>query len=107
MKRAGELLKVSRSAYYQHRAAGPSPRERVDTELAERIAEVHEASAGTYGSARVHAELHAQGRRHSRADQQATTAGPPTDPVTARRWWYAAFCSRSPSPPCACWPSSN
>lgn len=66
MKRACELLKVSRSAYYQHRAAGPSPRQRVDTELAERIAEVHEASAGAYGSPRVHAELRAQGRRHSR-----------------------------------------
>ncbi|MFY1668549.1 IS3 family transposase [Plantactinospora sp. WMMB334] len=66
VKRACELLKVSRSAYYQHRAAGPSPRQRVDTELAERIAEVHDASAGTYGSPRVHAELRAQGRRHSR-----------------------------------------
>ncbi|MFY1692801.1 IS3 family transposase [Plantactinospora sp. WMMB782] len=66
VKRACELLKVSRSAYYQHRAAGLSPRQRVDTELAERIADVHDASAGTYGSPRVHAELRAQGRRHSR-----------------------------------------
>jgi transposase InsO family protein len=60
------LLKVSRSAYYQHRNVGPSTRERVDAELTERIGQIHDASAGTYGSPRVHAELHAQGRRHSR-----------------------------------------
>lgn len=83
VKRACELLKVSRSAYYQHRVAGPSPRQRVDTELAERIAEVHEASAGTYGSPRVHAELRAQGRRHSRKR-------------TARLMLTAGLCGRTP-----------
>ncbi len=66
VKRACELLKVSRSAYYQHRTAGPSERRRVDADLTERIGRIHDESAGTYGSPRVHAELHAQGRRHSR-----------------------------------------
>ncbi|WP_406079115.1 IS3 family transposase [Micromonospora sp. NBC_00858] len=66
VKRACELLEVSRSAYYQHPGAGPSTRVRQDVELTEKIIEVHDASAGTYGSPRVHAELRAQGRRHSR-----------------------------------------
>ncbi|MET8354433.1 IS3 family transposase [Micromonospora sp. NPDC005206] len=66
VKRACELFEVSRSAYYQHHAAGPSTRVRQDVELTEQIIEVHDASAGTYGSPRVHAELRAQGRRHSR-----------------------------------------
>lgn len=86
MKRACELLKVSRSAYYQHRAAGPSPRQRVDTELAEPIAEVHEASAGTYGSPRVHAELAAQGRRHSRKRVARLMRGAGLCGRTPKRW---------------------
>jgi transposase InsO family protein len=64
VKRACELLKVSRSAYYAHRN-GPSEHDQQDAELTEKIVEVHEASAGTYGAPRVHAELRAQGRRHS------------------------------------------
>jgi transposase InsO family protein len=63
--RACQLLEVSRSAYYAHRA-GPSARVQQDAELTERIIEVHEASGGTYGAPRVHAELLDQGRRHSR-----------------------------------------
>jgi transposase InsO family protein len=65
VKRACQLLEVSRSAYYVHRA-GPSHRVRQDAELTERIVEVHDTSAGTYGAPRVHAELRDQGRRHSR-----------------------------------------
>jgi transposase InsO family protein len=65
VKRACQLLEVSRSAYYAHRS-GPSQRARQDAELTGRIIAVHDASAGTYGAPRVHAELRAQGRRHSR-----------------------------------------
>ncbi|MEU5554073.1 DDE-type integrase/transposase/recombinase [Micromonospora sp. NPDC047793] len=65
MKRSRELLKVSRSAYYQHRTR-PSRRDRDDADLTARIADIHAVSAGTYGAPRVHAELVAQGRRHSR-----------------------------------------
>ena len=61
VRRACELLKVSRSAYYPHRSTGPSTRERVDADLTGRISRIHEASAGTYGAPRVHAELCAQG----------------------------------------------
>jgi transposase InsO family protein len=66
VKRACALLKVSRAAYYAHRNAGPSARERTDTVLTEHIVRVHEESRGTYGAPRVHAELRAQGHRHSR-----------------------------------------
>ena len=65
VKRACALLKVSRAAFYQHRA-GPSPREREDAELTGRIRAVHEESKGRYGAPRVHAELRRRGRRHGR-----------------------------------------
>jgi putative transposase len=65
VKRACELLEVSRSAYYAHRG-GPSTRARADAELTDRIIAVHDASGGTYGAPRVHAELWAHGQRHSR-----------------------------------------
>ena len=66
VKRACELLQVSRAAYYTHRTAGPSARERVDATLTEKIIEVHDESNGTYGTPRIHAELVDQGYRHSR-----------------------------------------
>ena len=66
VKRACELLKVSRSAYYAARGDGPSQRAAQDAELAERVKAVHEESKGRYGSPRVHAQLQAQGLRHSR-----------------------------------------
>jgi len=66
VKRACELLKVSRAAYYAARKDRPSRRERDDAELAEQVKKVHEESKGRYGAPRVHAQLHDQGRRHSR-----------------------------------------
>jgi transposase InsO family protein len=64
--RACTLLEVSRAAYYAHRNARPSQRASDDAILTEKITEVHRESRGTYGSPRVHAELQAQGHRHSR-----------------------------------------
>jgi transposase InsO family protein len=66
VKRACELMKVSRSAYYQHARGEQSARQRVDQTLIEQITVVHERSKGTYGAPRVHAELAAQGHRHGR-----------------------------------------
>ncbi len=66
VKRACELLKVSRSAYYQARGDEPSARERNDAELAAAVKKAHEDSKGRYGAPRVHAQLRAQGKRHSR-----------------------------------------
>ncbi len=66
VKRACELLKVSRAAYYAARDGRPSDRERVDAALAAEIKTVHDDSKGRYGAPRVHAQLRAEGRRHSR-----------------------------------------
>ncbi len=65
VKRACELLKVSRAAFYQH-LAGPSARERADAEIAVAIQSVHTESKSRYGSPRVHAQLARDGRRHGR-----------------------------------------
>jgi transposase InsO family protein len=65
VKRACELLKVSRAAFYQH-LSGPSSRERADVELAAEITAVHQESKGRYGSPRVHAQLARRGRHHGR-----------------------------------------
>jgi len=64
VKRACELLEVSRSAYYTRNSK--SARERVDEQLTVKILEVHAASKGIYGAPRIHAELADAGLRHSR-----------------------------------------
>ena len=66
VKRACELLKVSRAAYYAARQDQPCSRQQDDAELAEQIRAVHGESKGRYGAPRVHAQLRARGRRHSR-----------------------------------------
>ena len=66
VKRACELLKVSRAAYYAARDGQPSGRDRGDAELTTRITAEHKRSRGRYGAPRIHAELRRQGRRHSR-----------------------------------------
>jgi transposase InsO family protein len=66
VKRACELLEVSRAAYYAHRGSGPSPRALEDAALLEAITAIWDESKGTYGAPRVHAELVATGRRCSR-----------------------------------------
>ena len=66
VKRACELLEVSRSAYYQQRTDQPTDREQSDAELTEHIIELHQTSKGRYGAPRIHAELRRKGRRHGR-----------------------------------------
>jgi hypothetical protein len=66
VKRACELLKVSRSAYYAAREGSPSRHEAQDADLAAQVKAAHEDSKGRYGAPRVHAALRAQGKRHSR-----------------------------------------
>ncbi len=66
VKRACELLKVSRAAYYARRTGTPGPRAVRDAELTERITEVHTASRGSYGAPRVHAALKREGEQCGR-----------------------------------------
>jgi transposase InsO family protein len=66
IKRACELLKVSRAAYYAHRADSPSTRQLVDQELTEHIRQAHQRSKGRYGAPRIHAQLRRDGHRHGR-----------------------------------------
>jgi transposase InsO family protein len=85
VKRACELLEVSRAAFYA-RLAGPSRRDRADAVLAAEIRAVHRESRGRYGAPRVHAELRRKGHRHGRKRiarlmRQAGLAG-----QAARRW---------------------
>jgi transposase InsO family protein len=89
VKRACELLEVSRSAYYQHRAvqaAGGSVRHRADAALTEKIRTIHTGSGGTYGSPRVHADLTDQGVRLSRKRVARLMRADGLVGVTPKRW---------------------
>ena len=66
VKRACELLEVSRAAYYTHCAGAPSARQVADEQLTERIRHAHQASKGRYGAPRIHAQLRRDGHRHGR-----------------------------------------
>jgi transposase InsO family protein len=89
VKRACELLKVSRSAYYADaalQAAGGSARARQDAELTEKIIAFHQRSGGTYGSPRIHADLAEAGiacarKRAARLMRESGTYG-----KTRRAW---------------------
>lgn len=54
---ACRVLRVSPSGFYEWRDRPLSRRDRSDLELTSTIRQIHEASRGTYGSPRVHAEL--------------------------------------------------
>jgi transposase InsO family protein len=86
VKRACELLEVSRAAYYAQRTDQPSTRQREDAELTEQITGLHKQSKGRYGSPRIHAELRRRGKRHgkkrvARLMKQANLRG-----RTPKRW---------------------
>ena len=66
LKRACELLEVSRAAYYAQRPGTPSARQVADAALTEQIRQAHQSSKGRYGAPRVHAELHRRGHRHGK-----------------------------------------
>ena len=66
VKRACELLKVSRAAFYARRTAAPGPRAVRDAKLTGKIIEVHAISRGSYGAPRIHAALQRAGDRCGR-----------------------------------------
>jgi hypothetical protein len=83
VKRACELLKVSRAAFYQH-LAGPSQHAQDDTALTAEIQVVHAQSKGRYGAPRVHAELrHLALVTALMADGVAAAAGRAKPPANA------------------------
>jgi transposase InsO family protein len=55
------LLEVSASGFYAWKARSMSTHEREDVKLSAKIEAIHRHSYGTYGSPRVHAELHSLG----------------------------------------------
>jgi hypothetical protein len=59
------MLGVSRSGYYAWRSRPPSVRSMVDADLTRAIIGIHQASRGTYGRPRIHAELRYEGTRCS------------------------------------------
>jgi putative transposase len=61
-----QLLGVSPSGYYAWTKRQPSRRARADAALVAEIRTAHEASRGTYGVPRIHAELAAKGIRVGR-----------------------------------------
>jgi transposase InsO family protein len=84
VKRACELLQVSRSAYYRRNHV--SARARTDEGLTADIIAIHDASRGTYGVPRIHAELAAAGRRHGRKRIARLLRGTGRRGRSPRRW---------------------
>jgi putative transposase len=60
------VLGVSPSGYYAWRHRGPSAHTRKDIELTQKIRLYHQASRGTYGAPRIHADLADEGIRVGR-----------------------------------------
>ena len=86
LKRACELLEVSRAAYYAHRAGSVSARQRTDDELSDHIRQAHQASKGRYGAPRIHAELRRRGHRHGRKRIARLMRAAGLRGRTPRRW---------------------
>jgi transposase InsO family protein len=86
VKRACELLEVSRAAYYAHRAGTASSRQRTDQELTEYIHQAHQAAKGRYGAPRIHAQLRRQGHRHGRKRVARLMRAAGLRGRTPRRW---------------------
>ena len=66
IERMSKVFNVSRSGYYQFICAKPSVRHKENERLLEKIKVIHKESRETYGSPRMHAELHYQGETCSR-----------------------------------------
>ena len=86
VKRAGELLEVSRAAYYTHHAGTLSARQRTDEELTEHIRQAHQAAKGRYGAPRIHAELRRRGHQHGRKRIARLMRAAGLRGRTPRRW---------------------
>jgi hypothetical protein len=86
VKRACELLEVSRAAYYAQRLGTPSARQVADAALTEQIRQAHQVSKGRHGAPRIHAALRRAGHRHSRKRVARLMRWAGLRGRTARRW---------------------
>ena len=66
VRRMCHVLGVSPSGYWAWRRREPSARAHADAQLQAQIVQLHQASRGTYGAPRIHAELATQGTRCGR-----------------------------------------
>jgi putative transposase len=66
VKRACELLEVSRAAYDAQRPGTPSARQVADAALTEQIRQAHQVAKGRYGAPPIHAGLGRAGYHHGR-----------------------------------------
>ena len=90
-----ELLGVSSSGYYAWIKRRPSQRAETDVVLIAEFRVAHEASRGTYGAPRIHAELAAKGSsRRPQADRaiDGTSRACQREPTQVRHhdgqeWW--------------------
>jgi putative transposase len=80
------VLGVSPSGFYASVSRPPSRRAVEDQDLTRRIRRVHEASRGTYGARRVHAELRDEGTRIGRKRVARLLRAAGLAGVSRRKW---------------------
>ena len=80
---ACRVLRVPRAASYEWRGRAPSARAVTGEQLTVTITEVHQASRGTYGAPRVHAECgrHPAGRVADSSRTETPPEGSPEPPT--------------------------
>ena len=80
------VLEVSRSGFYAWTSRRPSRRAREDSELGQRIQNIHEESRGTYGAPRIYAELADSGTHVGRKRVARLMRGNGIRGVCRRKW---------------------
>jgi len=94
------LLDVTRQGYYAYVRSLRSPRISEDATLRVRIAELHAASLGSYGSPRIHRELRRCGESVSKRSVERIMRGAGSNPdeasTIARRSTLKAACTPFP-----------
>ena len=92
------VLGVSTSGYYAWRSRPLSKRAREDAELLERIQAIHQASNGTYGGPRIHAELLSEGTRLGRKRVSRLMAHAGLEGISRRRRPRTSWGSKQTAP---------
>jgi len=79
-------LAVSPAGYHAWARRAPSDRDREDEVLSTHIRAIHEASRGTYGSPRLHAQLHREGFNPGRKRVVRLMKAEGIEGLTPKRW---------------------